>query len=1294
MQRLSRLAVVVLLGVCTTLAWSQATTSLRGTVTDASGSAIRGAQVIVVSSSTNFARTTATGADGTYVVPELLPGTYTVTVEAKGFSKHEESGVALRVELPATLNVQLKVGAITETVSVAAEAPALNTTDATVGGTMESNAIENLPLPAENTVLLLSLQPGVAFNGENMLTDSYDTRAGMVNGERSDQNNISLDGISNNNEFAGYAFTGVLPTTPFSVDEFRVTTSNYGASEGRSSGAQIALVTKGGTNKFHGSLYEFNRNGVGEANDFFLKGTQISSGEPNRPTQLVWNNYGGTLGGPILKDRLFFFFNYEGHRQNVASSVSRSVPSAMLQDGIIQYQCADPSACANESVVGESGTTYQIQPGYYALGPTELTQMDPAGIGPSGGALAYFQTYPQPNAPSTGDAPNFGTYRFGAPTTTRENWYIGRVDYKITQNGNHTLFFRGTGVDSHYGNASFLPGRPPMTSSVSLSKGFVVGYTSLWGSHVVNNIRYGLTRESVGINGDSNQPWVFMRDLDQDVAYSSGDTAPVHNLVDNVEWTKGSHSFQFGFNFLLSRLNSYNYSPVFSDALTNADWISAGGFANKNDFLNPACNAQNSGSTNCTAGDVFPAVDSGFNHAYDFPLAALMGIESEVDGSFNYKVGATSATQLGQDQPIVLHWSSNNYNFFFQDTWKVRRDLSVTYGLNYQLMTPMTETAGQEVSPTVNMGTWFNQRFAAMNQGIPDNQVLGGALIGFGPAGSRYGKPGLYSTQTRNFAPRLGIAWTPHSESGWLNKLFGEDKTSIRAGAGMYYQNFGPELAQSYSASGEYGLSTQVSNPSASLALTAAPRIGNSLSDMNNLTAPLGLLTSLGLNPPSSFNFPSTPPAGAFLIAHGIDQSIKTPYSYALDLSIQRQLPGKMTLDVAYVGHFSHRLLVLDDVASPMNLRDPTSGISYFQAARQLSSLWRQNTPEAGINASTVGPTAAYWQNMLAPQNSYTLACSSGASTTNLLEAVYDTFGPGCGSLYNETTGNFLIDVAGIPSFLNTGPYSFYNSQYSSLWDWRSIAWSNYNALQVSLNKQMSHGLMFGLNYTYSKALDIESTSERGIHYLTDSVINAWNPGQMYGPGDADLRHQINGYWVAELPLGRGKALGSDVHGAADALISGWRLGGTTRWTSGFPVSVFQGYVWPTNWDEMGWSDLTGAPIATGTTITNGVPNIFKNPTQARAGFDYAYPGESGSRNPIRGDGYLATDMNLSKQWRIPHTESHTLELRWSVFNVFNNTRFDAFSMQDEWDVPSTFGNYSSTLTNPRRMEFAGIYRF
>ncbi len=1297
MRSFLSLAILFLMGTCSIIAWGQATTSLRGTVTDPSGSAIHGARLTIVNPGTGSTRSVTSGADGTYVFPEVLPGTYTLTVEAAGFKKYQDVGVTLLVELPATVNVQMQVGTVSETVSITAEAPPLNTTDSSVGNTMENNAIQNLPLNQENTVLLLSLQPGVAFNGDRpdlvQETNSYDTRSGMVNGERSDQNNISLDGVSNNNEFAGLAFNGVLPTTPFSVEEFRVTTSNYGATQGRSSGAQISLVTKGGTNEFHGSLYEFNRNGLGEANDFFLKGSQIASNLPNRPTQLVWNDFGGTIGGPILRNRLFFFFNYEGHRKNIGQSVERAIPSPTLQDGIIQYQCDTASACPGMTVTGASGKNYPIQPGYYALGPQQLAAMDPLGIGPSKGALAYFATYPRANDPNYSDAPNYAGYRFAAPTTTRENWMIGRLDYKITQNGNHTLFFRGTGVDEHYGNAPFLPGRPAQTTQLNLSKGFVAGYTSIWGTNLVNNVRYGLTRESVGTAGDSNQPWVQMRDMDQDIAYSYGDTAPVHNIVDNVDWTKGTHSFQFGINFLLSRLNTYNYGQNFSDALTNADWIAEGGFANQNDFLNPACNAQNAGSKSCTAGDIYPAVSTGFQHTYDFPLAALMGIESEVDGVFNYKIGATRGTQIGQDQPILRHWAVDNYNLFFQDTWKARRNLSITYGLNYQLMTPMTETAGQEVTPNVNIGQWFNQRQSDMSKGIGDNSVLGkNVLIGFGPAGSVYGKTGVYSAQTKNFAPRVGIAWTPHSDSGWVNKLFGEDKTSIRAGAGMYYQNFGPELAQFYSSSGEFGVSSTVSNPAHRLALASSPRIGSSLADMNLI--PLNLLSQFGVQPPSTISFPQTPPAGYLGISGGIDQSLKTPYSYALDFSVQRELPGKMTLDVAYVGHFAHRLMVLDDVAEPMNLVDPASGISYFQAARRMSVLGRKGVSESNINAAAVGPTAKYWQDMLASQPSYTLACTAGnPTTTNVLVAAYDIFS-GCGNLYNETSAIYDIDTAGVPAAPKTGLFSYFNSQYSSLWDWRSIAWSNYNALQISLNKQMSNGLMFGLNYTYSKALDIESMAERGSHYLTDSVINAWEPGQMYGPSDADLRHQINGYWIWQLPFGRGKAFGSTVHGAADALISGWQLGGTTRWTSGFPFSVFQGYVWPTNWDEMGWSDLTGARIPTGTTITAGVPSAFKNVVQASAGFSYAFPGESGARNPIRGDGYMSTDLNLSKQWRIPRTESHTFEVRWSVFNAFNNVKFDAYTIQDEWDVPTTFGNYTSTLTQPRAMEFAGIYRF
>lgn len=1286
--------VATIFGLFGTITWGQATTSLRGTVTDPAGAAVPNASVTLTNTATNVPRSTTSNATGAYTFASVLPGTYALKVQANGFEAYAQTGVLLQVNLPATVNVQLQVGATTQTVEVKGQAPLLNQTNATMGQTMGTTAIENLPITQENTVLLLSLQSGVEYNGDKILQDSYDTRAGAVNGERGDQNNITLDGVSNNNEFAGYAFNGILPTTPFSVQEFRVTTSNYGATEGRSAGAQIAMVTKGGTNQFHGSLYEFNRNTLGEANDYFLKSSEAATGSANIPEHLVWNNYGGTVGGPILKNRFFFFFNYEGHRQSVGQSVERAIPSSTLRDGIIEYGCATASQCPGGNVTGISGHSYAIPAGMYALNATQLAQMDPLHIGPSPVMLRYFNTFPQPNDVNYGDKPNFAGYRFAAPTLEKDNWYIGRLDYKLTENGNHTLFFRGEGIDDSNAGAPFLPGEVPEATTKDLAKGFVAGYTGVFGPQWVNSFRYGLTRDSFGSNGNSDLPWVFVRDLDQGVNYSNGDTAPVHNIADTVSWMKdisggpfkGSHNFQFGLNFLLSRLNSWSTQDSFSDALTNSDWTVQGGFANKNDPFNP--------DFACPGPSCYPAVAADFDHSYDFPMAGLLGMASEVDAVYNYAVERPVVTgaPLAQGNPVYRHWAVDDYNLFFEDTWQARRSLSITYGINYQLMTPMTETAGQQVSPSINMGTWFNERATDMAQGIPNNKVNGGQLIAFAPSGSVFDEPGLYSTQTRNFAPRIGFAWTPEATGGFLGRLFGNDKTVIRAGFGMYYDNFGPELATQYSAGGEFGLSTTLSNPASTETIQCAPRV----TGMNVIPTTDNCGSRVMIPPPAS-TFPVVYPQGSEAIAGGIDQSLQTPYSYAMDLSVERQLPGNMTLDVAYVGHLGHRLLAYDDVAEPMNLTDPKSKIDYFTAAKQLATMWRNNVPESGVDAA-IGPTAAYWKDMLIPQGSYTL-CSSPSgqpplTTTDLIQAVYDLYGPGCDQ-YNETSALYLLDVVGFPTHPVTGLNSFYDGQYSSLWDWRSMGWSNYNSLQVSLHKQMSHGLLFGANYTYSHSNDIASEAERGIHYLTDSIINAWSPQQMYASSDFDLRHQINGYWVAQLPFGRGQRFGGGANGWENFLIGGWQLSSTIRWTTGFPVSVFQSYVWPTNWDEMGWSDLTGSPVATGTESTaTGVPNIFKDPSAAANGFGYAFPGESGARNPIRGDGFFGWDGNLQKQWRIPKTEKQALQARWSVFNVLNTNRFDAFSMQDEWDAASTFGNYTSTLTNPRVMELALIYQF
>src|ERR1700719_837359 len=423
--------VIVSLVALQTLVWAQTgTTSLRGTVTDKSGATVAQAKVRLTNPERGLERTTTSGPTGEFEFLQLQPNTYQLNVEMTGFAKYEQKNVQLLVDVSATIKVTLDVGAMTETVEVSAEGATINTSDASLGNAFTELQVKELPLEGRNVPDLLSLQAGVAYTGNRSdINKNNDTRSGAVNGARSDQSNITLDGVDVNSDLNGYAFTSVLPITQDSVQEFRVTTSNYNADEGRSSGAQVSLVPKSGTNNFHGSLFESPRHTATSANDHFIKLAELQGRQPNTPPKLLRNNFGGSLGGPIKRDRLFFFVNYEGHRQREAQSVVRIVPSAALQDGVVTYACA-PTLDANGNVVQTSvqvcpGMTAQglngphtIAPigdtGYYGLGPTQIKNMDPQGIGINQNVMIpYFRTFAKfvPNDNSVGDGVNFVGYR-------------------------------------------------------------------------------------------------------------------------------------------------------------------------------------------------------------------------------------------------------------------------------------------------------------------------------------------------------------------------------------------------------------------------------------------------------------------------------------------------------------------------------------------------------------------------------------------------------------------------------------------------------------------------------------------------------------------------------------------------------------------------------------------------------------------------------------------------------------------------------------------------------------------
>jgi hypothetical protein len=593
-------------------------------------------------------------------------------------------------------------------------------------------------------------------------------------------------------------------------------------------------------------------------------------------------------------------------------------------------------------------------------------------------------------------------------------------------------------------------------------------------------------------------------------------------------------------------------------------------------------------------------------------------------------------------------------------------------------------------------------------------------LITYNWAGPANGKTGYYNWDTHNFGPRVAFAWSPDYSDGWLGKVFGgPSKSSIRGGFGIVYDRVGESLVNTFDQSGSFGLATSLNNPSDFEYSQIAPRLTSmnvipAADTQGNPILPPAPTNGSGLGQPY--------PVGSGAIQWGIDNGLKTPYSYTIDFAVSRELSSGFSLDVAYVGRLSHRLLAQDDLAMPLDIRDKQAGIDYFTAEKALAKVFRPelnngvSNPTSSFNPSQVPANVQqFWQDQIQPLASgyqYPLTgCTGGntAYTTSPVVFAFDTF---CATGTNDSLALYNLDYNGVPDpnsnqvyFPSGGQYSYYAPQFSSLYAWRSIAWSNYNALQATLRHRMSHGLQFDLNYTFSKSMDISSDAERvgpasngSLLGLNNNIINAWNPNAQKGVSSFDATHQLNANWIWELPVGRGKRFGHDSGRALDAAIGGWQLTGIFRVTSGFPVTVDNGFSsFPTNFEMEGNADKI-APVKTGAYLINGVPNIFANGPAAISSFAPAYAGESGERNNIRGAGYFGIDLGLSKRWILPWSEKQSLQLRWEVFNVTNSASFDVQSslLSNSLGLGSggSFGNYSGLLNNPRLMEFSLRYEF
>jgi hypothetical protein len=1345
-SRLFFLLIGFSISISASLLAQTATTSLRGTVYDAKGAVVAGASITISNPSTGFSHTVKSDGQGNYQFLELPPAKYNLTANSPGFAPLTQSGLELQVATPATLNINMQVTGGTVKVEVSSTAPLVNTQDATMGHAFGADQIADLPFEGRDPAGILSLQTGVVFTGNSThISSASDSRAGAVNGARSDQTNITLDGVDNNDELLGTAFAGAIRAPLDSLEELKVTTSNSDADTGRSSGGQVSEVTKSGTNHFHGSLYIYNRPTFTTANDWFNKAAQIQANEPNTAPFLLRNTFGANVGGPIIKDRLFFFAAYEGQRKREDLQVTRVVPSLGLRTGNISYPCTEDPTCPSS--------------GLNTLSPSQIASMDPVcgGLGtcplgpganpliaylpgnPNSSPSSIFNLYPKPNTDTVGDGLDFQGFTFPSPLPQSLNDYVLKIDYNLTKDGNHRLFVKGImdneqQAERNVGTAYTItgdggeefPGQPQSETEHDNNKGITVGYTATLSSTLINNFHFGYISQLINIAGLQTQPYVDFRGMDNLYGFTPtiNTHVPVKNIVDDFTKVKGSHTLQFGGNYRqIDNLRESNEQNFFS-ALTNVYWLNFSGISNTGSSLDPAAFG-------------FPAVDSGFSANYDFAMDALAGIVTQVNA--NYELDK-NLNVISQGLLVPRHFRDHEYEFYAQDQWRMKPNLSFTYGLRYAILQPPYETTGTQVAPTLSLHDWFNQRALAASQG----QVYD-PTIGFALSGQANGKQPYWGYDYKDVAPRFAFAYSPKAESGWSRRLWGsQGKTSIRAGYGIYFDHFGEGITNTFDREGSFGLTTAEINPAGIQTVDGSARYSGlynipTTSADGCATPPCSLIGA-----PPTGPFPVFPPSGAatpggFAITWGLDNKLKTPYSHVIDFSITRELPSNFVFEASYVGRFAHRLMQEEDLAEPTNLYDPGSKTTYFQAAQALARQYYAGTPIQNISAASIGTN--YWENKFPAAKGAAVSQLFGTSSepsgltqpclgnpiansnnVTATQAMYDLF---CNYAGNETTALELADSPGLVNATTCFPacatiggvltqgYDYYSPQFSSMDAWRSIGNSAYSAGQFSL-RHRSGGLAFDLNYTYSKSIDVGSNAERVSTFegggFASQIINSWFPRQNRAISDFDTTQIVNSNWVYELPFGRGKHFGSGMNRVANSVVGGWTLSGLWRYSTGYPFTLISPE-WATNYDlETPAVPISSARPKTGSFIVaqsgGGTgPNVFQDPGITDAGtnpnaainlFRPAYPGEGGLRNGLRGPGTFDIDTTVTKSW--PIRESQFVKFSWSMYNVTNTARFDVGTMQlnsnDQLSASSSFGNFSSTLSNPRVMEFMLRYVF
>ena len=1138
---------------------------IQGAIVDPAGAALVNAKIVATNAGTNIAYAAENQSDGNFVLLNLPVGTYKVTVSAPGFRTFTAEGITLVLDQVYVLNIKMELGRLNEEITVVENNVQVETANTQLGAVVTSSTIEDMPLITRNWLTLQTLEPGVESSSDRFGTFS-------TNGAQTQQNSFLIDGQDSNDLPLN---TPLIRPSLDAVGEFSMVTNTINPEYGRNSGAIMNATIKSGTNNFHGDAFEFYRDTFLNAADFYTH---------QRPIYHQ-NEFGGTLGGPIIKDHTFFFFSYQGQRFREPQASTQQTVFSPAERGGDFSQGADIDPATNVPYIAESTTLAPVALYGDSASPcpvggpqcpansTSYAKLFSTGVVPTQDlnpiALKLMNQFvPLPNGANN-------AYNFNAVEPGTDNQYLFKIDQTFNSKNTirfYALFESNPTTSTLPFAGATLPGFEE--TDQRHYKQYTAGWTHVFTPNVLNELRLGYTRfnfasvqpvnviqpSTYGFNITPNIPsgaqlpvipvtGTGAGQVNFTIGFSDDGPQPridqTYQIDDNFSYVKGTHTMKFGYS------------------------------GRKFEVFNPF-GYLNNGTFPFAAGGPFSTGNAGA----DF----LLGIPD----SYNQTSGN------------IMNDSAYGHYLYAQDSWKAKASLTINYGVGWQINTPLTDH-----------GPLNNNR--AINCFRPGEQstVYPTAPAGLVFPGDKSCTASGYSTGYKHFGPRLGFAWAPQGggSGAWRNLAGSPGQFSIRGGFGVYYNQIEEELSLQNLLAPPFGLFD-----------AGVGDIGLNPSFANPWTDIAGR-GSIANKYPYVAPAPGSPVDFSFFAPFSInvmDPRFAVPYSMNYNLTLQRELPGQMIFSIGYVGLQGRHL------ERAFDLNEATPGAC------------------AAIPACIATTGSRYLQGYSYPQN-----------------FPYSTTIPGSSVLYFGGVGQQSTDGD-----------------------------SNYNSLQVSLNKRLSHGLNFLLAYTYAHSRDDGSSYESSSGQQTGTRgTNPFDNALNWGDSQYDARHRFVASYVWQIPVPH--ALSSN--GFTSRVFQGWQVSGITTFQTGFPISLFDSsYRSGTCWAYT-YYGCADNPDQVGPVIKEDPRSTSKNYYFNTSAFAKAPVGTFGNtgRDTVHGPGQNFTNLAIEKN--IAVREAMHFQLRLESQNTFNHVNFNLPSANIN---SSLFGRVTGDTLGPRLVQLAGKFYF